>query len=81
MNCMGSEVENSSREGREEFKVLHASLWKISCSGHRKMWRQRRRRRRILTLRRSFHLDLFTATSDTLSHAPKLSLDPFPGFL
>lgn len=38
----------------------------FSYGGHKKVWRQTQRRR-ITTLRRSFHLDLFTATSDTLS--------------
>lgn len=54
---------------RAEEGIKHALLLSLGAPpyrGHKKMWRQTQRRR-ITTLRRSVHLDLFTATSDKLS--------------
>lgn len=56
-NRMWSERGN---EKRQAFNMLCSSLRKISNRRHKQVWRQTQRRRST-TLRRSFHLDLFTA--------------------
>ena len=65
------EVQERTGE-RKVFK--HKLLLSLKDFLWKKMWRHAQRRRRLTTLRRSFHLDLFTATSDTLGQTAPASI-------